>query len=118
MVGYVPSVLRAFFLKVPSIEKPADGLNHRPRMDVSIFGETLLNAAASRLRLLAQRGKVVLSGLGHLVGEAGATHRGVRLLSAPKNQVVPGRGLHEEGQEALIYVPAHTEVPGVNGTRP
>ena len=74
-------------------------------MDVSIFGKTLLNAAASRLRLPAQRGKVVLSGLGHLVGEAGVTQCGVRLLSAPKNQVVPGRGLHEEGQEALNMCP-------------
>ena len=69
MVGYVPSVLRAFFLKVPSVEKPVDGLNHRPRIVVSIFGKSLLNAAASRLHLLAQRGKVVLSGLGHLVGK-------------------------------------------------
>jgi hypothetical protein len=93
MAMYVPSVLRAFFLKVPSTEKPTDGLNHPPRIAVSIFGKSLLNAAASRLRLPAQRGKVVLSGLGHLVGEAGATHSGVRLLGAPKNQVVPGRGL-------------------------
>ena len=27
------------------------------------------------------------------------------MLSAPKNQVVPGRGLHEEGQEALNMCP-------------
>src|ERR1700733_13837115 len=93
MVGYVPSVLRAFFLKVLSTEKPADGLNHRPRMDVSIFGKTLLNAAASRLRLLTQRGKVVLSGLGHLVGEAGDSMRSSVAECAHKNQVVPGRGL-------------------------
>ncbi len=98
MVEYVPSVLRAFFLKVPSTEKPADGLNHPPRIAVSIFGKSLLNAVASRLRLPTQRGKVVLSGLGHLVGEAGVTQCGVRVLSAPKNQVVPGRGLQRKAR--------------------
>jgi hypothetical protein len=67
-------------LKVLSEEKPADGLNHRPRIAVPIFGKSLLNATASRLHLPEQRGKVVLSGLGHLVGEAGATHCGVRML--------------------------------------
>jgi hypothetical protein len=29
----------------------------------------------------------------------------LRELSAPKDQVVPGRGLHEEGQEALHMCP-------------
>src|ERR1700733_11018725 len=87
-------------------------------MVVSIFGKSLLNASASRLHLQSQRGKVVDkwsrpfgrgSGRDSLRSSVRRAH--------PQGPDGSRPWTAEEGQEAL-NVPAHTEVPGIYGTRP